>query len=243
MAAHRIFLPAQTLEPGVMISVSGDEAQHATRVKRLTQGDAIEVLNGTGQIASAIIERVGSRKEHQLDLRIEAVESHPPPSPRVEVWSAAPKGARLDEMIEGLSQTGCVLWRALICERTIVEPREGKLARLERIAGESAKQCGRAWTMLIGEPVAFGDALAAPGAERVLIADASGADVHELTRIACRSMRLLVGPEGGLSPAEVAAARAAGIEFVRLGPHIMRIETAAVVGCATLVQLGGIAGI
>ncbi|QYK47369.1 MAG: 16S rRNA (uracil(1498)-N(3))-methyltransferase [Phycisphaeraceae bacterium] len=243
MSVHRIFLHAQTLEPGVMISVSGDEAQHTTRVKRLKQGDAIEVLNGTGQIASAIIERVGSRKNYQLDLRIEAVESYPPPSPRVEVWSAAPKGARLDEMIEGLSQTGCVLWRALICERTIVEPREGKLARLERIAVESAKQCGRAWTMLIGEPIAFRDALAAPGAERVLIADATGVNVRETTRSACRSVRLLVGPEGGLSPAEITSARAAGIEFVRLGPHIMRIETAAVVGCATFLQLGGSDGV
>ncbi|MBX3317823.1 MAG: 16S rRNA (uracil(1498)-N(3))-methyltransferase [Phycisphaeraceae bacterium] len=240
MAAHRIFLPFQVLEPGVTLSVSGDEAQHATRVKRLAQGDAIEVLNGAGQIASGIIERVGTRKEHRLDLRIEGVESHPQPSPRIEVWSAAPKGTRLEEMIEGLSQTGCVLWRALICERTIVEPREGKLARLERIAVESAKQCGRAWTMRIGEPVAFGDALVAPDGERVLVADATGVHVREVPRSACRSVRLLVGPEGGLSPAEIGAAEAAGIEVVRLGPHIMRIETAAVVGCATLVQLGAI---
>lgn len=253
MARHRILEEATRVEEGAEVVIVGDEAQHAARVKRLGRGDAIEILDGRGGIGTATIEDVGRtstggrQSEWILRARVERVVRVAQARPRVEVLSAAPKGSRLAEMIEGLSQVGCALWRPLLCERTVVEPREGKMERLDRVARESAKQCGRAWIMQIGEPVELRGVvreLGEMGEEdqgRVLVADGDGVPLWRLAsgddaRASTPHdvVRLLVGPEGGFSEREVSMMHEVGIERVSLGAHIMRIETAAVVGAAML---------
>lgn len=238
MGVHRIMQPHATLEPGASLAIPGDEAQHAARVKRLTEGDLVHVLDGRGATASARIARISkSAGEWTLDLVIETVEHRPAPTPRIEVWSSPPKGPRLEDMIDGLSQAGCAAWRPLLTERTIVDPREGKLARLERAAIESAKQCARPWIMEIGAPVRFDHAISTHADTTLLIADASGAHPANLRVPKTGRVALLVGPEGGFSQSELALAPA--IPRLRLGPHTMRIETAAVVGAALLVNALG----
>lgn len=235
MGVHRIMQPHATLEPGASLAIRGDEAQHAARVKRLAEGDVVQVLDGRGSTASARLTRISkSAGEWTLDLVVDSVERRPPPTPRIQVWSSPPKGPRLEDMIDGLSQAGCAAWRPLLTERTIVDPREGKLSRLERTAVESAKQCARPWIMEIGAPVRFDDAISIKPDTALLIADASGE--RELSASARHStdIILLVGPEGGFSESELA--RAPAIPRLRLGPHTMRIETAAVVGAALLVN-------
>lgn len=260
MARHRILEEATRVEEGGEVVIVGDEAQHAARVKRLGRGDVIEILDGRGGIGTAMIEEVGRtstggrQSEWILRARVEGVMRVAPTTPRVEVWSAAPKGSRLAEMIEGLSQVGCALWRPLLCERTVVEPREGKMERLDRVARESAKQCGRPWIMEIGEPVELRGVVRALGEMgqggdaqgRVLVADGSGVALWKLAIDGASSpatahdvVRLLVGPEGGFSEREVSMMHEVGIERVALGAHIMRIETAAVVGAAMLGALFG----
>lgn len=242
MSLHRIMIAEGKLECGAACLIEGDEAQHAARVKRLAEGDPLELLDGRGGIATATLERIERRapnKQWSITARIQGVRLLPPVSPRIEIWSAVPKGPRLEEMIEGLSQSGCALWRPLICERTIVEPREGKLSRLERVTRESAKQCGRAWIMEIGEPIAFADALkpgTPTGPPATLIADAAGSSVAAALLTSLTHARLLIGPEGGFSERELADADDARIPRVRLGPHILRIELAAVLGAALLIN-------
>lgn len=242
MALHRIMIAEGTLEPGVRIDIVGDEAQHAARVKRLVQGDPLELLDGRGGLASATLDRIERRvqdKQWSITARIERVQRVPRTTPHIEVWSAVPKGPRLEEMIEGLSQAGCALWRPLLCERTIVEPREGKLSRLERVTRESAKQCGRAWILEIGEPISFSDALMPgmpPNRPVTLIADGAGSRVSEALPTPVTHARLLIGPEGGFSEPELTDADRAGIQRIRLGPHILRIELAAVLGAALLIE-------
>jgi 16S rRNA (uracil1498-N3)-methyltransferase len=235
MGVHRIMQPHEVLEPGSPLAIRGDEAQHAARVKRLTEGDTVEVLNGRGTVATARITRISKAgSEWSLDLTLESVDHRPAPTPRIEVWSSPPKGPRLEDMIDGLSQAGCAAWRPLLTERTIVDPREGKLARLERAAIESAKQCARPWIMQIGAPVRFDHAISTQADTTLLIADASGAHPANLRVPETGHVALLVGPEGGFSERELALA--SRVPRVRLGPHTMRIETAAVVGAALLVN-------
>ena len=227
-------LHGHPLEPGATIQVRGEEAQHAARVKRLAEGDSIEILNGSGGVGAARITRIAKTAgEWTIEVSIDAVEQREPARPRVEVWSSAPKGPRLEDMIDGLSQAGCAMWRPLLCERTVVDPREGKLSRLGRVAQESAKQCARAWVMEIGEAITFQAATATPPGTRVLIADAVGASIGGALRPPMERVVLLVGPEGGFSERELT--HALGLTRVCLGPHTMRIETAAVVGAAMLV--------
>jgi 16S rRNA (uracil1498-N3)-methyltransferase len=140
-------------------------------------------------------------------------------------------------MIDGLSQVGAAAWVCLESARTVVHPREAKLARVERVAVESLKQCGRAWLLETGAKAAFSDALGQTGT--VVIADTAGndplpTDAPDLAP----DLALFIGPEGGWTPEELAAARAVGAKVCRFGAHTMRIETAAVVACARLLPVG-----
>ena len=152
--------------------------------------------------------------------------------PRVHVHSATPKGGRVDEMIDALSQVGAAAWSPLRTARGVVDPRDTKMERLERIAIEASKQCGRAWKLELGAAKSLDDVLHLGG--RVLVADASGQEYEDRGRT--DEIHLLVGPEGGWTVEEIEAMRRAGTAVVRFGPHVMRIETAAVVGVGVILR-------
>jgi 16S rRNA (uracil1498-N3)-methyltransferase len=231
MAVHNIYFPDLSPVPGGILTIGGEEAHHALRVKRVGVGDVVRVCNGRGVAAQA---RVGDsrkrRDQWEMDLDVMEVEQVVRARPQLTVLAAAPKGDRLEGMIDGMSQVGVGVWSPLLSERTVVEPRQGKLERLERIAIEAMKQCGRAWLLEIGESVGFAAALAG----RVVMADASGAPYQ---RTGAEKMTLLIGPEGGWSEAELAAARVAKVQVARFGVHTMRTETAAVVAAAVVMEV------
>lgn len=234
MSLHRVHLAEGLPAEGGHVAITGDEAQHAVRVKRLGEGDPLELLDGRGRVASATIEaaeKLGKKSGWSLTARIDAVRSVPMPSPAVHVRTAPPKGPRLEHMIDQLAQAGAASWGPLITKRTVVDPREGKLARLERVAAEASKQSGRAWTLEIAPAMRFADAI--DGAGNTILANASG-DFVQPGVIAVSSITLLIGPEGGWEDRELARAREAGVRIVRFGPHVMRIETAAVVAAGAL---------
>lgn len=220
--------------------ITGDEAVHALRVKRLDVGDRVQIMDGAGVIVQAEIESVqkgGKREGPIIGARVVERVEVAQTLPRLEVWSATPKGARLDEMIDGLSQVGAAGWLPLETQRGVVDPRDAKLARLERIAREAAKQCGRAWIMGIGASVGFDAALRPPPGTKVILADASGGTfAHDP---GATGLRLLVGPEGGWTPDELDRARAAGASITRFGVHTMRIEVAAVVAAGCIMGFAG----
>jgi 16S rRNA (uracil1498-N3)-methyltransferase len=231
---HRIYIPELAAQPQGLITITGEEAQHALRVKRLEAGEAVEVCDGQGAVAFG---RIGAgrkeRGEWAVDVAVERVEVVPAEPPYVSVSSAVPKGDRLHAMIEGLSQVGAAGWRPIKTLRGVVDPREGKLERLERVATEAMKQCGRASRLEILPPVPFKEAVNSVG--RVVIADASGGEYE-----ACGFDRvvILVGPEGGWEKSELEFALGAGlgVKAVRFGPYVMRTEVAAVVAAAQVLS-------
>lgn len=228
MALHRFYYPQLGAGPG-NVQIEGEEARHAARVKRLRLGEAVEVISGDGRRAAAAVSEI--RKQGQawvVDLAAEASTLDPPPSPLVEVCSPPPKGERLERMIDQLSQVGAWRWCPLVTERSGPPPRPGKLDRLQRVAIEAAKQCGRSRLLEIGAPVALAEALARTDGWAVTMVDAEGDGAPETSH----NLRILVGPEGGWTGAERAAAEAAGARLVRLGALTMRVELAAVVGAA-----------
>jgi 16S rRNA (uracil1498-N3)-methyltransferase len=206
------FFVEKITHPAVL---SADESRHALRALRLGAGDRVTVFDGretwTGEIEST---------EGAVTVRL-LEKLAVPALPRVVVAAAVPKGARLDWMIEKLAELGVAEYVPVRFARSVVEPGEGKLRRLEKIAVAAAKQSG-APVMKIAEetPVDLlpSDALlAAPGAADAVPAGAG-----------C----VVIGPEGGLTPDEEA-------RFTRrctLGPTILRIETAAVVAAARLLS-------
>jgi 16S rRNA (uracil1498-N3)-methyltransferase len=222
---------------GAMLRVSGEEAKHAIRVKRLEVGDRVELCDGAGLVARCAIAQTGKENrtgEWWFEAKVEDSRHENPLRPRVEVWSAVAKGDKVDQMIDGLSQVGVAKWRALHSARSVVEPREGKMGRLERHAVEAMKQCGRAWVLEIGDDASMEEALRGEGVE-VVVADASGERYVASGR---SEIRVLVGPEGGWTSEELARARASGARVCAFGRHVMRIEVAAVVAAGVVVERG-----
>lgn len=213
--------------PGSVLSIGGDEANHAARVKRVRPGEAVGLFDGRGVAAVGAVVRAEAGKRAVLEITVEALERTDPVSPRLEVWCPPPKGDRLEQMIDQLSQIGVGAWRPLRTERA--ERDAFRPDKLERVAIEAAKQCGRSWLLEVGEWVSFEHAVADP---RAVLADAGGRAGGAIGS----DTVLLLGPEGGWTESEVEEARAAGRSVVRFGRHVMRIETAAVAGASCLLS-------
>lgn len=236
MSHHRVWLPVFPDRPGDRVVVGGEEAHHAIRVKRLEAGDGVELLNGQGKVARTVVRETRKTSRHgwELECEIVAVDEAAKAVPAIEVWSAVPKGDRLEQMIDGLAQAGVQAWAPLLCERSVVEPREGKIGRLERVVEEACKQSGRAWSLEIQHGGTMEDAIGSGGTgsgPEILVADGSG---EPYAACGMPAIRLLVGPEGGWTPQELELARRAGARIASFGRHTLRIETAAVIAAAVV---------
>lgn len=231
MARHTIVIDDRPLptDPGTPIAIEGDEAKHAIRVKRVGEGDVVRLLDGKGTVLTTRV----TEARRILHLVVESAAEEPRPVVTLEMATATPKGPRLDKMIDMLGQVGASVWCPVSTKLGVVEPGSNKIDRMERICRESAKQSLRAWPMRIGGSLSFEQAIAAEGGERLVIADASGGSYQPGGP---GVVRALVGPEGGWTDAELDAARGAGAQVVSLGPHVLRIETAAVVLASLIVR-------
>lgn len=235
MPAHRFYQPDQNPAPREPLEIQGPEAHHAISVKRLRTGEAVEVLDGRGTIASGTVAAINKHKrDPRLILTIDAIRTIPPIVPRVAVCSPAPTGDRAVGMIDQLAQVGVAGWQPLACARAASAPAPSR--RLgERMAAacvSACKQSGRAWLMALGEPIDLDRALQpdpSEPAQQIILADATGQPMPSQT---AESVRVLVGPAGGWTNAELDRAREASVTIARLTPHVLRLETACVVASA-----------
>jgi 16S rRNA (uracil1498-N3)-methyltransferase len=216
---------------GLVAHLDRDEAHHARRVLRLELGEAIELFDGQGLTAAGALESW----TNGASIRLHRVEHHEPPKPALTIAAAVPKGDRAEDMVNQLSQLGVTRFVPLRTARGVVDPRPRKLDKFERIAIESAKQCGRAHLMEIREQADLATLMRDQHDLR-LIASPGSAKSDDLTARIRRASRVLVlvGPEGGWTDDELAAAKQAGCEPWQLGPHVLRIETAATAAAAIL---------
>ena len=138
-----------------------------------------------------------------------------------------PKGDRQRWLVEKAVELGVARLVPLETDRSTVEARGDKL---DRYVIEASKQCGRNRLMAIAPPQTWGEWLATGSAAhaRRWIADPTGVPLDFVECALPRETYAAVGPEGGLTPEELTAARAAGWQIIALGPRILRIETAAI---------------
>ncbi|MDX2116287.1 MAG: RsmE family RNA methyltransferase [Planctomycetota bacterium] len=228
---HCVYCETGIEERGAEQVIDGPEAQHAARVKRLGPGDRLWLMDGRG------VRAVGEVVEARRALRVRIVERgvQAEVRPRVEVWSATPKGPRVAELVEGLVQVGAASWTPMATKLGVVDPGEGKLARLERIVIESCKQAGRARLLELSEKRTLSEALAPGPGVRVVMADAGGGSYARAGDGS--TVRLLIGPEGGFTEEERRLAQGAGATLARFGPMVMRIETAGVVAAGVVLNV------
>lgn len=232
-----------------------EELHYAARVLRLGDGDAVVALDGRGHEAPATLQ-LGRRREPASVLLQGPWAAGPALRAHAEltVLLPLPKGERADWAVEKLAELGCA---ALVFVRSTYSQGGGaaqRIARLARVARAAARQArhGRP-PQLSAIEVPLAEALAARPPGPGYVAHPHG-DAPTLARAlatrwvsaapaeprAAASARphhtLLLGPEGGLTPEEVAAALAAGLVAVSLGGHVLRLETAAVVAAGSFVQ-------
>ena len=212
--------------------LTGDEARHLSRVLRAAVGDEVLLFDGCGRSWPARVAVIG-RDTVELETGEPRIE--PADGTRLTLAVALPKGERQKWLVEKLTELGVAKLVPLVTERGVAEATPAAVARLERGVIEASKQCGRDTLMEIAAPASVAALVAATPAGVIgLVADPQGQPLDAAGWPATTEVIALVGPEGGFSPAELAAAEAAGWPRITLGHYVLRIETAAMALAARL---------
>ncbi len=224
--ADRFYTP-DSLGPGEY-TLTGADAHHLTAVRRFGPGDHVTLFNGDGHDYPAEIIAV-SKKSATLNILATEAVNRELPFPLV-IASALPKGDRADFLIEKLTELGVTRFVPLIAARSVVQPKESAVEKFTRAVIEASKQCGRNRLMAIDSPRRWEAFLASPDLPAKRFVLHTGRDLPGIA--ASGGAAIAVGPEGGFTPEEVAAATAAGWQVVSLGPRVLRVETAALAAAA-----------
>jgi 16S rRNA (uracil1498-N3)-methyltransferase len=220
--------------------LDGPEAHHLLHVMRAVVGHQVTLFDGSGAEFSATIEKLGrATVDLRVTERLEIDRELPFP---LTIGVALPKGDRQKWLVEKLTELGATTLVPLETSRGVARPTNAAIERLQRSVIEASKQCGRNRLLRIAEPQPWDQfirsAIRNPQSEitgRRLLADPAGACLSKLELTPPQPTHLTIGPEGGLTHAEVAAATAAGWQPVSLGPRILRVETAALALTAAIV--------
>jgi 16S rRNA (uracil1498-N3)-methyltransferase len=225
------------LPEGERATLAGPEGHHAVAVQRLRVGEELLLGDGRGATATAVVTGTG---RSMLELRITGRRYARPPVPRLVVVQGIGKGDRSELAVQAMTEVGVdgiVPWPAT---RSVVRWRGERGERAWRrwlvTAREAAKQSRRSWLPVVTEPAPT------PAVAARLREAAAGFVLHEEAeeRLATVALPpegeivLVVGPEGGVAPAELGAFMAAGAVPVRLGGTVLRTSTAGVAALAVL---------
>lgn len=220
----RYFCPDLSGQAAIL---SDSEAHHAIHVMRLKSGDRIELFDGAGTAASSIVTRVSRR---DVEVAVESTRFSPPREQGgITVAAAPPKGDRLKWMIEKLTEIGVDRFVPLQTTRTVVDPRKSRLDKLQAAVVAASKQCRRNWLMQIESTQQFDTLLNSTTGRIIMAHPAVSGDEDAKPFGADSDVTLLIGPEGGFTDEEVAAAGAHGVHMMPWPNTILRTETAAMV--------------
>ena len=218
---------------GDEITLGPEDSRHALRVLRLRAGEQITIADGSGAVVDAV---VGDRTD-RLSARVTARRTEEHPRPLLHVLQAIPKKGKLDLVVQKLTELGVASIRPFAGDRSIPKWDAAKgdahTSRLRLVARQAAMQSRRAWIPEVHPPVAI-DALTLEQPALVLHESASTRLSAALPAGAPDAVTLVIGPEGGLTEAEVTAFRDHGATVVTLGPAILRTETAALAAVAVI---------
>ncbi len=228
------------------LELTGDDYHYLIRVRRLAAGDQVELFDGAGRAANAELTAVMADR---ATLRVaEPREVEAQSAVEITVILSLIKGDRTEWAIQKLVELGVNRIVPTRAERCVVRL-EGKRAeerhrRYVAVATDAARQCGRATVPDIAPVADLAGALAAvpAGTLRLMLWEqARGESLRTAVEAAAGSpgIAILVGPEGGFTPAEAEFAAAAGWRPVGLGPRILRSETAAIAAAAVVAAAVG----
>lgn len=215
------------------------QAHYIGRVLRHTAGDAVQLFDGSGQEYLGELIEVG-KKNVRVELR-EAFAGLAESPLRIHLGQGLSRGERMDWAIQKATELGVAEITPILSERCEVrlkdERTDKRMAHWRQIASSACEQCGRSVLPQIHAPISLAQWLQSAEAELRLVLHPVAEALLSHARPA--SLAFLIGPEGGLSDAEVEQARSAGFQAARLGPRVLRTETAPVVALSVAQQLWG----
>jgi 16S rRNA (uracil1498-N3)-methyltransferase len=228
---------------GGEITLPQQAGEHLTRVLRLEPGAAFTVFDGLGgEYAAELGDRNGKLFRARVVRHIPVERESPV---HITLLQGVARGERMDLIVQKATELGVKRIVPVLTERSVVKVDEKQRARKQEhwraIAISACEQCGRNRIPEIAEPRGLGDALAALPADaaRCLLAADGASPLATLQRQAGNEVVLLIGPEGGLADNERRLARAQNFVAYRLGPRILRTETAGLAALATLQAVMG----
>jgi 16S rRNA (uracil1498-N3)-methyltransferase len=238
------------LSEGSVIDLPAAAAHHASRVLRLREGDPITLFNGEGGEFEALLSRIAPKAVSAAVGAHRAIERESPLD--ITLMQGLASAERMDWAIQKAVELGVAAIAPVTMARSVTRldaPRAAKRAEHWRaVIVAACEQCGRNRLPLLHPLVGFADALARPRLddaavthEEILSLAFSPDDGIALAAIAAPAgaVRVLVGPEGGLTADELSAAKRAGFQTARFGPRVLRTETAGVAVLAAMNALWG----
>ena len=216
---HRFFVDAAA--PDV---ITGEEFTHLSRVLRLKPGDAIEVLDGNARYLA----RIDSIDKQKACLTLGETLPKNEPQAQVTLYQALVRTAKMEIIVQKATELGAARIVPLQMRYCNAKLEGGNaLSRLERIAREAVKQCGRSVVPKVEAPIGFEECVKLfAGHEALLMPYEKGGS--SFSTLAARDIGIIIGPEGGFAPEEVQLAQEAGAMPLTLGSRILRAETAAI---------------
>ncbi len=226
------------------VTLTGDDAKHIARVLRMQPGELIELVIGEqaylAELLLVDVSGVVARIGEQLQDSESPLQIH--------LYQALPKSDKMDLIVQKATELGVREITPILSERVIVKPKEAaasqRITRWQRIAAEAAKQSRRRLVPTVHDLLALAELPTAPGRLRLVAWEEAERPLAELLQCTeTKQVDILIGPEGGLTSAEVAVLGRLGFQSVSLGPRILRTETAPLALVSILqYQLGDVGG-
>ncbi|QWP78765.1 16S rRNA (uracil(1498)-N(3))-methyltransferase [Lysobacter sp. K5869] len=238
MRLTRVHVENADLAPGREVVLPEGPATHLARVLRHEVGDACVLFNGDGRDYHGVISAIGKR---EVRVAIESAQEVARESPlRLVLLQGVARGEKMDLILQKATELGASAFHPLWSQRSEVKldaaRADKRLAHWRSVVASACEQSGRAAVPDVAAPLALAAALSAlpPGGLRLTL-DPEGELGFSTLRIdAAAPVLLAIGPEGGWSPSDREQLRAAGFQGLRLGPRILRTETAGLAAIAAL---------
>ncbi|ABE50518.1 16S rRNA (uracil(1498)-N(3))-methyltransferase [Methylobacillus flagellatus] len=241
MTTPRFYHPG-ALIPGNETALAGNAASHASKALRMQVGDHAILFNGDGH---NYLSRLTSIRKQEVIAEVLEAQPCPTESPlKITLAQAISSGDRMDFTIQKAVEMGVSSIQPIFSQRSIVkltgERAEKRREHWQNVAISACEQSGRAYIPPVAPAINLSEWLAQkPGADAyITLAPGAPLTLPQLTS-PTRHICLLIGPEGGLADHEIALAAQHGFTLVRMGPRILRTETAAIAAIASMQTLWG----
>jgi 16S rRNA (uracil1498-N3)-methyltransferase len=220
-------------DPGARIVLGGEEGRHAADVRRLRVGELVDLTDGAGTVAHAVVDVV---RRGELTVVVRELVVVPRPLPHLTVVQALARGGRDEQAVESMTEVGVdhvVGWPAA---RSVAKWTDRTSAKWMSTARAATKQARQAWCPVVSGPATTAEvaALLAAADVGVVLHEQATQPLSGLALTEATDVVVVVGPEGGIDEDELAVLSGAGGVVVRLGDSVLRSSSAGVAALAVI---------